>query len=206
MQDNPFYILPQTIMNRLARVHKDKVFTLQDVIEWCAECETELIEDFDYFVPYNNIELKADNDGRFFLPCLVYRIMDVHLGNSSNRVAFDKYLGFIRPRDKSIKSLYIDYIGIPVTDDGDLLIDKNHAQACEAFIVHKLYYEDFLKGRLHPNMWTDIKLTLENELLAAKSSYRHIDQGRLETLGAIRGNIVPKIARVPLYQLYNTGK
>jgi hypothetical protein len=204
MEFNPFYITPETIMNRLSRVHKDKIFTLPEVIEWSAECVTEYIEDYDYFVPYSDIELIPESNGRFYLPCLVYRIMDIHDGK--NRIAYEKHAGYIKPRDKSIAKMYLNYIGIPVTDEGDILIDKNHAQACEAFIIHKLYYEDYLKGRLHPNMWQDIKLTLENELLAARASYRHIDQGRLETLAAIRGNIVPRIAQVPLFQLYNIGK
>ena len=202
MEMNPFYITPETIMNRLARVHNKKMIQIADVIEWAAECTTEYIEDFNSFVRYDDIVIEADDKGRFYLPCLVYRILDVH--KSSSPVPYKKRGGFIELDDKSITTALLDYVGIPVTDSGELLIDKNHAQAVEAFIVHNLYYQDYLTGQIHPNMWQEILMKKENELLAARSSFRHWDQRKFETMAAIRGNIVPEIAKVPLFRMYNT--
>lgn len=203
MEMNPFYITPETILNRLSRVHRNKKIYLADVIEWSAECTTEYLEDADSFIRYENVELNADTNKRFYLPCLVYRILDVHNSNDV-RLSFRKRAGYIMLEDNTIDSIYIDYLGVPVNEQGELLIDKNHAQAIEAFILSKIYYEDFLNGKLHPNLWQDINLKLENELLAAKSSFRHWDQSKFETIQAIRGNMVPDIAKVPLFKMYNT--
>ncbi len=201
MYMNPFYITHKTIMNRLARVHKGKHIHEADVIEWSAECITEYIEDFDSMIRYDDVLLTAESDGRFYLPCLTYRILDVH--NGASRVPYlKKGIYIVLPESKATQ-IYINYIGIPVSDDGELLVDKNHAQAVEAFIVHKMYYEDYLNGKIHPNMWMDIKMTLENELLASKSSFRHWDQSKFDTIQAIRGNIVPQLASTPLFKIYN---
>ena len=201
MEMNPFYITPETIMNRLSRVHKGNQLQIADVIEWAAECTTEYIEDFDSMVRYDDILLTADSRGRFYLPCLVYRILDIHSG--STRVPFLKKQGYIVLTDSSSKTVLMNYVGIPTTDNGELLIDKNHAQAVEAFIVHQLYYEDYLNQKLHPNMWQTIQMKLENELVASKSSFRHWDQSKFDTIEAIRGNMVPELARTPLFKLYN---
>lgn len=203
MEMNPYYITPQTILNRLARVHKGKQIQEADVIEWAAECTTEYIEDFDSFVKYEQVLLTKETNNRFYLPCLVYRVLDVY-NSSDTRIPFVKRQGYITAQDITIETIYIDYVGIPTTDNGELLIDKNHAQAVEAFIVHKLYYEDFLNNKVHPNVWQDIKLTLENELIAARGSYRHWDQSKFETISAIRGNMVPELGKVPLFKMYNT--
>lgn len=205
MEMNNFYISPLTILDRLTRVHKNKQIQLADVVEWSAECTTEYIEDFDSFVRYDGVQIKREKNNRFYLPCLVYRILDIYTGDG-RAVGYKRRAGFIELNDTTIDTVYMDYIGIPVTDEGEICIDKNHAQAVEAFIVHKLYYEDYLNQKLHPNMWQDITLRMENELLAARGSFRHWDQRRFETMTAIHGDMIPDLAKVPLFRYYNTAE
>jgi hypothetical protein len=196
------YITPKTILNRITRIHKHKQLDIKDVIEWSAECEIEVIEDFDYFVKYYNIPLKVEKQNRVYYPCLLYRILDVKTkGGRRIPFSYDHQCIVLQANHDEV---LIDYLGIPISEKGEILVDVNHAQAVVTFIVEKLYYEDYITGKIHPNVYQDIMLKLENELLAAKGSYRKWDQSRFETLSAIRNNMIPEIARVPFYQYYST--
>ena len=46
-QDNETLNQYYSILSMLTRVHHTKRFQIGDIIEWCAECETEYLQDVD---------------------------------------------------------------------------------------------------------------------------------------------------------------
>lgn len=196
---NPFYVEVETIINRIGRKFRSKALDKNDAIEWSAECEIDYIEDFDYFAQYINWELPVTN-GRAYPPCLTYKLLDVHGGTA--RVPYKKHGPYIVV-EKSLDKVFVNFLGIPVSEEtGMPLILRGHEQAVEAFIVYNLHYEDFIKGKIHPNIYLVLLDDMNNKIEAARSTYRYLDNARLENLQAIRGNMVPVLANIELFKLY----
>ena len=206
--NNNKYITAKTSMAQLSRVHKHKMqgISYGDIIEWCAEVETDYLGDVEYMAKHQAVECKVDFKNKMALqPCNLYRTLDVCSDiNMTNRIPyvdngtyyfFDDTQTFAK-NDHDEYVVYVNYYGIPTDDDGFPLIKKGHAQACYAFCVKKLYEEDFYMGKLQANVWGDILQELENQLAAAKNSFRHVSRNELEKYNAIISNMIPRLGEI----------
>ena len=204
---NNKYITAETIMNRVASVHKERSqeFDVNDYIEWCAECETEYLGDVESMTLYKEVELVVDN-GQALLPCNLYRLLDICTSDSmtpQNREPYyndGTYLHF--NDDFDADKIYINYYGIAIdTDTGFPVIKKGHEQACEKFCIKKIYEELFYLQKLNANVWAEINTELTLELSAADGSVRDFSRNDLQEISKIIGNMLPQIGMIPTYNI-----
>lgn len=210
MQQNAnLNVTAKTIIMMLSRVHKHKVdeYNTSDFIEWCAECEVDYLGDVEGFELKKAEQLEVDStEKRALLPCHMYRLLDVctnedmtqeyreaHYNNGSYLILDDDFSG---------EYIYINYYRVALDDDtGYPLIKRGHEQACEAFCLTKMYYPDFISGRMAAYVYNEMKDNLDNQLKSAKGSYRHFSRNDLEDVSRIVGNIVNYIGKVPTFQI-----
>ena len=200
--NNQRYVSPMDIYAKLSRKHKTKDFSYDDIVEWCAEEETDYIGDVDGMYKYLQVKLVVSNY-MAKLPCNIYRVLDVYttLGDSNSREPYNHSGAYINfNSDYLLDYVYIDYYGTPIDEEtGEPLILKGHEQACEAFCVYNVYYEDFLTGKLNGNAWGFIVDEWRAKTDASTGGFRHYDRQKLNDMNIILGNMVPKIGNLKLY-------
>lgn len=208
MINNNRYTSYLDIWARLSRVHTTKQFSPNEVIEWCAEVEHDILEDIEGFALYKQVPLVVNNL-QALLPCNLFRLMEVFISNDrrikySNQgdfIMFDSIQTFNK-NNQGQDIVYISYYGIPVDPKtGYPLIKKGHELACEAYCTWKVYYEDFLIGKIDANRWSFINQQKENELNAAMNGFRHWDKAQLEQISIIKMNMIPRIGQIPMMHL-----
>jgi len=75
-QQNQKYITAETILSMLSSYIKKKEVDINDIIEWCAECEITVLGDVEQMHKYFMIPITVTNY-KALLPCNVYRLLDV---------------------------------------------------------------------------------------------------------------------------------
>lgn len=199
MSMNNKYTTHDEIYNRLSLVHKHKTFTPLEIAQWCSECAVEVIKDADRLESYTNIELNV-TDLKALAPCNVYRILDVF---DSNRKRIEyRYDGAYLDFHGSFfgTKAYINYLGVPMDPEtGYPYIKKGQEKACQAYCVYKMYYEDFLTGKIDATRWGYITDEMHNLVAAAQSSIRHKDRKSLERINKVHAMIFSRPGFIQLY-------
>ena len=199
--NNQRYVSPMDIYAKLSRIHKSKNFSYDDIVEWCAEVETDYIGDVDGMSKF--LEVKLDVSGyKAKLPCNVYRILDVYSSpqSTASREPYNNsgaYINF----NSTYKNeyIYVDYYGITIDETtGEPLVLKGHEQGCEAYCIRNIYYEDFLLGKITTDRWGYIDNDWKVKAEASKGGFRHWDRQKINDMNVIMGNIIPKIGNLKL--------
>lgn len=211
MINNSKYVGHEKIHARLNRVYKLHPFDIDDVLEWCAEAEIDYMPVVDTMLRFLEVPLKviyssvAGIQPKVLLPCNVAKLWDVYSDpntNGSDVEHFNEGAFLYLPLDYKLPYVYINYVGIPIDDNGNLLIVKGHEQACETFCKIKNFEEDALYGKFNAQMWYGFKEEFSGQIQYSKYSIlRNMTRQDFNKLEIIRGNAVPKIGRVSLYHL-----
>ena len=202
MTHNHLYTDHKNIMARLSRTFTMKTINEADIIEWCQEAETDIIQDVDNMYKFIEVELDIEND-RAYLPCNIYKILDVYLTpeDSTSRIDYYKVGPYISvDSSQNYTSIYIDYLGNPVDlKTGIPLIVRGHEIACEAYCTWKLFYQDIIMDKISVDAKNRIEMKMSYELAAAiGTSKRHKDRSDMNREMIIRGNWVPRLANLKL--------
>jgi len=146
-------------------------------------------------------------NSRAWLPCNVYRILDVYdkNGNTATAVEYNNAGEFLVFRsDMTLTTIYIDYEGHPVDlETGLPLIIKGHENACLHYCLYMLHYEDILHDRISVDAKNRLEYNRGAELLAAMS-YKAKNKSRrdLERNDAIMYDELPEVAK---YEILGAG-
>lgn len=194
--DNQKYTTYLDIWNRLTTSFKHKEIQEGDVIAWCAECETEWIRDTEALTQFLKVAIPVV-DYQAPVPCNVFRILDVYSDPNNNQSTLSYYNNgsyLIFNSDMKYTTIYMNYDGITVDQDsGYPLIKKGHEQACEAFCIWKLFYEDWLNNKIDNTKWSYIDDQKNIQIDAAAASIRDYDRSRLRNIRTIMNNMIPSI-------------
>jgi hypothetical protein len=201
MSQGFYYTNHHEIVNRLSKKFKNKDFNPDDVHDWCAELENDILREHDYFVKFLEIPLTIISGKYITIPCNVHSIIDIYFENKVRprytHIGNQIYL-FVEVTDEF---LYIDYKGTPVDlDTGDVMILRGHELACEWTCIKNIFTEDYLNGKIDGQRWSVISEEYEMSLNVATMDMRRMTKGDFQTMENILGNKIPIIGRVPLYK------
>jgi hypothetical protein len=204
MKKNSFYTDHHEVMASLGLYLKRKDFSEVEVMRWCQEVETLHIKDLSTMWRFEEIKIETidyNSDWKLFeLPCNVFRLLNVyedpdnpisHLEhkwlNQNNRV-------YKMVENRNQDSIYINYIGTPISDDGVPLILKTHVQACETYIQMKLYWEDTLDGKSQVGWHLSKKFS--GQVTHLKNDVTHLDAEHFNRLNVINGDMIESIGNM----------
>lgn len=170
------------------------------MIEWCQTVELDIVGDIDGMYHYVGWKLPVSY-GRAKLPCNVYRILDVYIrsGDPGSRIPFNRLPGMISFGNSNISEVYIDYVGLPIDlETGIPLIQVGHEEACAAYCIYMLHYEDGINGKV-PGFQM-MKADMQHEMLAVIGSrnYQRKTRKDVNDLDAIRYDMTPAAASLGL--------
>lgn len=173
---NHRYVSVDNIFDMLVRNHRHINWEKGSVAEWCFECVTDEIGNFDSFEEHLGVELKV-RQGRAELPCGIYRMLRIR----NNGVRVNKFTndGTYLKMNYRTGTVIIDYIGIPIID-GYPVIDIQSRQACMWYCVKKYYYPEYLANRLNQSQWADMQDNYNDALIEAKGSFRNKTMDELD--------------------------
>jgi len=202
MTHNHLYTDHKNIFARLTRKVRTKRIDEADIIEWCQEVENDIVQDMAYMYRYVEAEFTVENN-RVFLPCHVYKILDVYTspGDVTSRIYYYKAGEFISfDPSESYTTVYIDFMGMPVDlETGTPLIIRGHEMACEAYCMWNLFFEDIISDKISIDAKNRIESRKDMELAACLStSERHRDRQDRNRDMRIMMNWVPRPANIKL--------
>ena len=208
MQQNTKYFTAEKIYSRLQRVFRQKMqeYKIGDVIEVCAEIELEILSNYSTFRHVNKFPIVV-NQSMALLPCDLHRLKDIYT-SSNQRIFFSTnngtYLHFsnecnIVPPDGS--TIYINYDGIPVDENGYPMLLRGHEQACFWGCVVRFFEEDHAMGRVNENVWRDWESRYENALASANTGFRHMDRNEMKVFMAGLYDAIPRVSEMNLKTL-----
>lgn len=206
LTNNSKYVSAEVIMADLARKYKSFEWDLDDVIEWCAQVETNYIPEVNQMVHYVKVPLTVTSR-QVELPCNIHRILDVYDSDEA-RVQYYNNGAFLvdlrddtgEELDDSVETIYINYVGLPLDDDGIPLILKGHEPACETFCKINFFEEKVALGEFSPDLWEKWNQQFSGQITSAKQSVRHMDRYDIDKLNIIKGNMIIKIGSMPIKQ------
>lgn len=211
MINNSRFVSHKVILSRLNRVYRNNQFNEGDVMEWCAEAEREHLANVDTMIlylemPFEVIPPAANGlQPSILLPCNIYRILDV-FSDANNKKSFvenyneGSYLYLPVNYDKQY--IFLNFVGLPIDENGDVLIVKGHEQACETFCKIKNFEEAAMTGKFDIRLWLEFEQKFSGQIANSKYSVmRTMQRSDYNKLLIIRGNMVPKIGRISLYHL-----
>jgi hypothetical protein len=194
------YVSHHVIHADIARVYKSKSIDINDIMEWCAQVDTRYITDVDKMVLYLQVPLTVDTDNhQALLPCNVFRILDVYDDDDEIVSFYNNGTYIILPEDYVDESVYINYVGTAIADNGEPLIIKGHENACETFCKLRLFEEDMTLGRFPAQIWIMWDNQFSGQCSASMNDFRHFSREYFNKLNVIQGNMIPKIGQLPLY-------
>lgn len=199
--NNHLYISPDVIYADLSRIYKNKSIEYYDIVEWCARVETLHLADIDKMFYFEGDEFEV-KDGMVLLPYNMFRLLDVYTDPKNSNSIINKIgnngsvlYGFNMPDGKKI---YLNYIGIPITDTGIPLIIKSHEEACGFFCRCRLFEEDMANGNFNANLWMMWDSKFSNAVTAAKQNYRAFKRSDINNLHKIKGMMIKRIGNTTL--------
>lgn len=197
--DTHKYTSPYVIMDRIARVHKNKQLNIDDIISWTAELEVNYLRDTNWMIKYINITFDVTNGYMVALPCNLWRILDVYELDEVTRIQNinnGSYLSLLNGNWTQIK---MNYYGVPVhPTEGYVLILKGHEEAHEAYCLTKLYEEDFMTGKIDANRWVELNQRLGHYITTCKNNTRYIQRNDYEELSMVAHNIIRFPNKIPI--------
>ncbi len=201
--DNSKYTTAKEIMAMVNAVHKNKPTNLTDFINWCSECEVNVIKEWHYKMKFTNIRVEVNPAGRVKIPCNLYRVVKLKNSSTDNYklLSSEENNGsyIFVPDDAGTeiegkKYLWMDYDGLPMDADTGLpLILKGHELACQAYCVKQLYYEDYLLEDIGEARWRAIENDLTKAVMGSATGMRHVDHAKKEKYFHILFNMVQDV-------------
>ena len=190
------YTTFKEIYARVASVIKTKPINPADVLEWAIECETEWIEDFPALVPYYKAKFDI-RDKQARIPPYCVRILDVYKDpdNHKSHVNFyDNGSYIVLDSNYDLEYVYVNIMGIPIDPETETpLILKGHEEACVQHVLVKLFYEDFLMGKISPTAYGEMKEERNLQVRAAQGNYKNYSRKELMEINMIHMNMIPYI-------------
>lgn len=178
----------KTIIAMLAASHKNLQLSENDIAEWCGECIEEIGE-FTAMERFRDVKLTIKNN-LAELPCNVFRVLHVKNGQHIPKYSINHpYIKFVRYSG----SVTIDYLGIPVDDDGYPVIDRKARQACYWYSLKKLLTEDFYNGKVGQAAWEDIKINEEYYISSARGNMGNMTRDDLNGITKVMYSMVSSI-------------
>ena len=164
--------------------------------------ETEVIGNWAQFERYDKHEITVA-DGKAYLPCNIYRILDVYdanemrimrYHNNGTYISFSEFGGSIPDGSK----LYINYYGIPIDDEtGYPLFLRGHEQALYDGCVLRLYEEDYSLGKMRGDVYNEMVTKYEVSLRSCNNGFRHFSRNDAKDYLAVVCNAIQKVNRTP---------
>jgi hypothetical protein len=209
MQSNQKYVTAESIMARLAMKIRSKDFTIDEIVQWCAECTIEIINAPLAMYNYTKVKLIVQNH-KALLPCNVYRLLDVfNYGNHRIKQYYNDgthiNFGFSQVYDNDTDGnqvIYINFLGIAVdTKTGYPFILRGHELACEAYCTKQLYREDFFQGKINQAVWREITDESSLQCAAANNGIRHHSNDDMRQMLLQVHNMIPRMKEIPMFHL-----
>lgn len=200
--NNALYVSPEVIYADLKRIFKQKNIELGDIIEWCARVETLHLADVDKMFYYEADEFIV-TDRMVMLPCHLHSLLDVYSNpNTSNSIlsvqSNGSYLYGFPDSIKDGDTIYLNYIGICVTDEGVPLVMKTHEEAVGFFCRCRLFEEDLANGEISPQTWGMWDMKFNNACQASKQDMRNYQRKDFNNLHKIRGAMINRLGQTTL--------
>jgi len=203
MEDkNYLYVNYKQVAAELSSEIKHKQFTDDDIYAWCAEAINIYIADIEFMWKYLEMGFEIV-DQRVLVPCNTFRIIDVFDASERNLDFFNTgtYLYDIKLNNDNLDDgeiVYLNYYGSPVNEAGDLLIAKDFVPACNFFCKTKIYFEDYIEGKIPMQMYWDLQRRFDNSADAGRNTYRSKTREWINNQKVIRGNMLAAIGGIPL--------
>lgn len=191
MSQNNLYTDHLDIMTRLASYITQKNVQEADIMEWCQQAEVEHIQDLSAMWKYLNVKLKVIN-GTAQVPCNIFRILDVfsQQDNPNSRVSYGGNRGFIFLPEYKGEYIYMNFIGTPINDDGMPMIARGHESACETYCLTRMFAEDYIYQKIHPNIYQGWMQQFTGQMVSIKQSMRRFDRDRMNTINCMKYSVM----------------
>lgn len=205
MRENYLYLHPKFIFSAITRKIKSKTPNMADIIEWCAEVETRHIKDIESMIDFRGIGQEIDH-GLIKIPCNVFRIIDIYDEGENQLFANNNgsYLHDIRDMNGNLlkdgDTVYLNYSGIPVDQDGIPLIAAGHEIACETYCKISMFEEDALFAKVNANVFFEWKQTFPLQCKAARNVFQKQTRNDIEYVSMVMQNMIQKIGDLPIKQ------
>lgn len=198
---NTKYTKAIEIASRISARFKSKKVDINDIIEWCAQCEIQEIRSAPEWFLYKDVNIEVKNY-QALVPCNLYRLLDVMGDNNMTRIKYYYDGTYIRlDNNYGYASIYINYYGLPIDDQWRPLIIKGHEKAVEYFCIKMLFEEDFIQGKMNATQWQYILSEYEMGLAKAYHSKKNLSRNEIAEMTQIQFNMIQKIGNVPRYNL-----
>jgi hypothetical protein len=203
--NNQRFVSAEVIAYELGRTFKSKNWDIGDVRTWCAIVETHYIKDVETMADFEEIDLTIDNN-MVIIPCNIFSILDVYISSneileykSNGSYLYDLKLNGVKQTYSDGTKVYMNYKGVNIDENGEILIVKGHEEACKTFCKYQMFEEDAAFGKFNMNMWLGWKTEFSGQYQAAKYNYQHKSRARINNLNIIRGNLIPRIGSLVLH-------
>lgn len=200
-----FFISPEAIFDRMSILYKRVEFDRLAVIELCADCMVNVIKDSSTMALFEDIGITMTNN-MVKLPCNVFRILDV-FDEDENQLEFktngDYLYDIIDESGDAIEDgtiVYLNYRGIPVDEDGMIVIPEWFQIPCETYCKIKLLEEDVGYGKFDKDLWMLWNTQIPGQIVAARNNFRLSSRKSIDDLNLIKYNMLQKIGDLPIIQ------
>ena len=199
---NAKYTTAQEIISMVTALAPGKKLNPADAIEWAAQCEIEYIRNYHYFVRYLKVKLEV-KDHQARMPYFKARILDVYEDPDKPKSLvnyYDSGAYIVLDSNYTKDHVYVNFIGIPIDQETGLpLIKRGHEDACVYHILHNLYLEDFINGKIEMGRFQYIVEERRTMIRAAQGRITDFDRKDLDELAAITLNMLPVVRYGSLY-------
>ena len=201
--NNSLYVSPEVIYARLKRIYKNKVIEIGDIIEWCAEVETEHIPELDKMFYFEAEEFIVSNK-MIQLPCHLHRLLDVYTDSSTSYSIIEKvgnngsYLYGFPEGIEDGDTIYLNYIGIAVTEEGYPLVIKTHEVPCMFFCRCRLFEEEMNNGEYPSQLWQMYDQKFTASCVNARQNQIQWKRSDPNQLIKIRGMMIKRLGKTTL--------
>ena len=89
--------------------------------------------------------------------------------------------------------VYMDYVGLPVTNEGEILIPKQYENVCRKYCMVQFKEDDAMEGNFPLQQVQLMKSELSGLIIAAKQSVINKTTSDFNKLIRIRGNMINKL-------------
>lgn len=195
--DNSKYISTGFVYSYLSRTYKSSNFSKADVAEWCGDIVSKVC-DIDSLVAYEEDEFVIEN-GMVMLPCFLSRLFDVYYDKNNSHTIMEhlgnngSYLYGFPENLKNGDTIYMDYAGLPITSDGELLIPKQYEMVCRKYCMIQFKEDDAMEGNFPIQQLQLMKQELSGLIIASKQSVTNMTTSDFNKLLRIRGNMITKL-------------
>ena len=201
MISNTKYITHEVIHADLSRTYKDKDFDNNDILEWCQIVECRYIKDIETMYKYIGVALTV-TDNKTLLPCNIYRLEDIYTNPTGSKSFLDcsnngEYLMNI---PDGYNTIYINYVGTPINEEGMPLIAKGHENACEKYCLLQAYMSEYLNNQISPQIYTNWEIQFSGQISNSRYNFRHKTRKEIDDINIIRGNSIPLIGKLNIKQ------